>query len=145
MSSASPRGYARGVKIRLDHIAVVVADIAGAVRDFEEKLGLPLDGVEDVPAEQSKVALFDLGGAHLELVSPLEADSPIARSLEKRGEGLHHICLEVEDIDLALAAMKAKGLQLVNDTPRPGAGGRRVAFVHPKSMHGVLVELVEKR
>ncbi len=133
------------MKIRLDHIAVAVADIQDAVDDFEAKLGLDLDRVESVPTEHATVAFFDLGGARLELVAPEDPESPLGKSLAKRGEGLHHICLEVEDLDLTLAAMKAKGLRLIDETPRPGAGGTRVAFIHPKAMRGVLVELVEKR
>lgn len=130
---------------KLDHIAVAVQDMEVAVRDYEAKLGLHCERVEDVAAEKSKVAFFDLGGAHLELITPLSADAPLARSLEQRGEGLHHICLEVDDIDRAMAAMKAAGTRLVTETPNIGAGGRRIVFIHPKAMHGVLIELVEKR
>ena len=97
-----------------------------------------------VPTEKAKVAFFDLGGAHLELVASTDASSSIARSIEKRGEGLHHICLEVENIDSALALARVAGLPLVNETPVPGAGGSRVAFIHPKGLHGVLIELVER-
>jgi len=132
------------MKMRLDHIAVAVAEIAEAVRDFEEKLGLPCEKVEHVPGERATVAFFDLGGPHLELVAPDPGDSPMRRSLDKRGEGLHHICLEVEDLELALAALSEKGVRLVDERPKPGSRGSKVAFVHPKSLHGVLVELVEK-
>lgn len=132
------------MKIKLDHIAVAVSDIAAAVEDFERGLGITCEKIEPVPTEQSTVAFFDLGGAHLELISPTDPASPLARSLSKRGEGLHHVCLEVEDIEKTLAALKAKGVRLVNETSTPGAGGSKIAFVHPKSMHGVLVELVEK-
>jgi methylmalonyl-CoA/ethylmalonyl-CoA epimerase len=132
------------MKMRLDHVAVAVADIAQAVADFEQKLGLPCEKVESVPTEHATVAFFNLGGPHLELVAPDTTDSAMGRSLEKRGEGLHHICIEVEDIERALAALAEKGVRLVNESPVPGAGGSRVAFVHPKSMHGVLIELVQK-
>jgi methylmalonyl-CoA/ethylmalonyl-CoA epimerase len=130
--------------MRLDHIAVAVRDIQSAVEDFEKKLGIHCDKVEDVPTEHARVAFFDLGGPHLELVMPTSEESAMGRSLQKRGEGLHHICLEVPDIVRAMAALKAAGLQLTSDAPSPGAGGSRVTFVHPKTMHGVLIELVEK-
>jgi methylmalonyl-CoA/ethylmalonyl-CoA epimerase len=132
------------MKIRLDHVAVAVADITTAIDCFEASLGLTCEKVEEVQSESAKVAFFDLGGPHLELVQPTSADSAMGRSLAKRGEGLHHICLEVEDIELSMAAMKAKGIQLMSDAPKPGANNTKICFVHPKSMNGVLVELVEK-
>ncbi|MEQ8273677.1 MAG: methylmalonyl-CoA epimerase [Deltaproteobacteria bacterium] len=130
---------------KLDHVAVAVRDIDDAVGNFEKKLGLSCERVEEVPTQKAKVAFFDVGGAHLELVAPTEDASSVARSIDKRGEGLHHICLEVEDIDAALALARMAGIRLVNEAPVPGAGGSRVAFLHPKSLNGVLVELVEKR
>ncbi len=129
---------------KLDHIAVAIRDMDEAVRDFETKLGITCERIEDVPAEKSKVAFFDLGGAHLELITPLSEQSALAKSLEARGEGLHHICLEVADIEKTMAVMKAAGLRLVTETPNIGAGGSKIVFVHPKTMHGVLIELVEK-
>lgn len=132
------------MKIRLDHVAVAVADIKSAIDAFEDSLGLACEKVEEVPSESSKVAFFDLGGPHLELVQPTEADSAMGKSLAKRGEGLHHICLEVENLELAMAAMKDKGIRLLSEEPKPGANNTKICFVHPKSMHGVLVELVEK-
>jgi len=132
------------MKFKLDHIAVAVRDLDKARAGFEEKLGLSCEHVEEVPTEKARVAFFDVGGPHIELVSPTEEGSAIDRSIQKRGEGLHHICLEVEDIEATLALAKAAGLELINDTPRPGAKGTRVAFVHPKALSGVMVELVEK-
>lgn len=129
---------------RLDHVAVAVEDLDRSVEGFEKKLGLHLERVEVVPTEKARVAFFDLGGPHLELVASTDPTSSIARSLQKRGEGLHHICLEVKDIDSALVLARAAGLPLVNETPVPGAGGSRVAFLHPKGLSGVLIELVEK-
>lgn len=129
---------------KLDHVAVAIRDLDLAVDSFEKKLGLHCERVEVVPTEKAKVAFFDLGGAHLELVASTDASSSIARSIEKRGEGLHHVCLEVENIDSALALARVAGLPLVNETPVPGAGGSRVAFIHPKGLHGVLIELVER-
>lgn len=129
---------------KLDHIAVAVADLEAAVENFQQKLGLSCEHVEVVPTQKARVAFFDIGGAHLELVAPTEDESAMARSLEKRGEGLHHICLEVEDIEKTLAAAKAAGLRLVNESPVPGAQGSRVAFIHPKALNGVMIELVQK-
>lgn len=129
--------------LKLDHIAVAVADMKAAIHDFE-RLGLVCERVETVPTERSEVAFFDLGGVHLELVSPLAPDAPLARSIAQRGEGLHHICLEVEDIERSMTALKAAGLRLVKDEASPGAGGSRIVFVHPKAIHGVLIELVQK-
>lgn len=129
--------------IKLDHVAIAVADLEAALRDYEA-LGLRPERVEHVPTQKADVAFLDVGGAHIELVAPTDPSSAVAKSLEKRGEGLHHICLEVPDIEKALAALKAKGVALVNPEPVPGAGGSRVAFIHPKAMRGVLVELVQK-
>jgi methylmalonyl-CoA/ethylmalonyl-CoA epimerase len=131
------------MNLKLDHIAIAVADIKTAVEAFERKLGLPCHKVEDVPAQDAVVAFFDLGGAHLELVAPLSESSSLTRSIQKRGEGLHHLCFEVPSLDTAVADLEAKGVQIASP-PKPGANDTRVAFVHPKSMNGVLVELVEK-
>src|SRR5262245_4381851 len=124
------------MSFKLDHIAVAVHDMQVAVQDFETKLGMKCDRIEDVPDEKAKVAFFDLGSAHLELITPLMPASPLARSLEQRGEGLHHICLEVEDIEATVRVMRAAGLRTVTDSPNTGAGGSKIIFVHPKAMHG---------
>src|SRR5262249_50842567 len=136
--------YVALMGFRLDHIAVAVRDLTSAIEDFEAKMGLACEKVEDVPSEGARVAFFDLGGPHLELVMPTSETAAMARSLEKRGEGLHHICLEVADIERTMAALKAAGLVLTSETPSPGARQSRITFVHPKSMHGVLIELVQK-
>jgi methylmalonyl-CoA/ethylmalonyl-CoA epimerase len=130
------------MRLRLDHVAIAVRDVQAAAARFQ-KLGLELTSVEDVPSQGAKVAFFEAGGAHLELVAPTE-EGAVSRSIDKRGEGLHHICLEVDDIEAAIALARAAGLPLVDETPRPGAGGSRVAFLHPKGLNGVLVELVER-
>lgn len=132
------------MKFKLDHIAVAVRDLDQAKANFEERLGLTCEHVEEVPTEKAKVAFFDVGGPHIELVASTEPGAAIDRSIEKRGEGLHHICLEVEDIEATLAFAKAAGLKLINESPVPGAKGTRVAFAHPKALNGVMVELVEK-
>jgi methylmalonyl-CoA/ethylmalonyl-CoA epimerase len=130
------------MRFKLDHVAIAVRDAESAAKNFE-KLGLEVERVEEVADQKARVAFFDVGGAHLELVAPIE-EGAISRSIEKRGEGLHHICLEVDDLEEALAMVKAAGIGLVDEKPRPGAGGTKIAFLHPKGLNGVLVELVEK-
>src|SRR6188474_2445067 len=120
------------MRFKLDHVAVAVRDAEAAAATFA-KLGLELTGVEDVPDQRARVAFFDIGSAHLELVAPIEEGS-LSRSIDKRGEGLHHICLEVDDLEKALALVKAVGIAVVDEKPRPGAGGTRIAFLHPKGL-----------
>ncbi len=128
--------------IKIDHIGIVVRDIQQALGFYESALGLALDQVKEVPDQKVKVAFLPAGESNIELVQPLTDDTGTAKFLEKRGEGIHHICLEVEDIEAALAQLQAHGAPLIDETPRPGAHGR-VAFIHPKGAHGVLIELVE--
>jgi len=125
----------------LDHVAILVSDLDAAIALFRDVYGLALSEVEEVPTEKVKVAIFGHGAGRIELVSPMGPDSPMAKAIEKRGEGLHHICLEVPDIASAMAALKSRGAPLLDEKPRPGAGGAQVAFVHPKGSRGVLVEL----
>ena len=127
---------------KIDHIGVVVQDIRQALEAYEAALGLPLREVADIPDQKVRVAFLPVGESNVELVQPLTADSGIARFLEKRGEGVHHICLEVGDIEAAMARLREHGVELIDETPRKGIHGR-VAFVHPKGMHGVLIELLE--
>jgi methylmalonyl-CoA epimerase len=127
----------------LDHVAIVVKDLDAAIRLYRETLGLELTQVEDVVEQQVTTAIFGQGMGRVELICPTTKDSGVARYLEKRGEGLHHICIEVEDIEAAMAALRAAGAPLIDQAPKPGAGGARVAFVHPKGTHGVLTELRE--
>jgi methylmalonyl-CoA epimerase len=128
--------------MKIDHIGIVVRDIQEALGAYEAALGLPLKEVVEVPDQKVEVAFLPIGGSNVELVQPLTDDTGIAKFLEKRGEGIHHICIEVDDIEAALARLKAHEVQLIDEAPRQGAHGR-VAFVHPKAMHGVLIELVE--
>jgi methylmalonyl-CoA/ethylmalonyl-CoA epimerase len=125
----------------LDHVAVVVRDLEAAIRLYRDTLGLELTAVEEVPEQAVRTAIFGTGMGRVELISPTTPDSGVAKFLDKRGEGLHHLCIEVEDLDAALAALRAAGAPLIDDAPRPGAGGARVAFVHPRGMRGVLTEL----
>lgn len=141
---ARPGGlFSRGSKVhKIDHIGIAVHDIEAALRVYEAGLGLPLREVVDVPDQQVRVAFLPVGESNVELVQPTSAESSTARFLEKRGEGIHHICLQVADIEAALDQLRAEGVPLIDDEPRQGAHGR-VAFVHPKGTHGVLIELVQ--
>jgi methylmalonyl-CoA/ethylmalonyl-CoA epimerase len=125
----------------LDHVAILVSDLDAAIQLYRDVYGLTLHEVEVVPTEKVKVAIFGHGAGRIELVCPTGPDSPMATTLEKRGEGLHHVCLEVPDLEKAMASLGARGAPLLDAKPRPGAGGARVAFVHPKGSRGVLVEL----
>jgi methylmalonyl-CoA epimerase len=131
---------------RIDHIAIVVQDLDAALRVYRDALGLPLARVEEVAAEKVKVAFLPLpeGGGEVELVQPTAEDCGIARYLAKRGEGMHHICFEVDDIEAAVAEMASSGLQAIEEKPRSGSQGQKYIFIHPKTAHGVLIELYER-
>lgn len=128
--------------IKINHVAIVVQDIDAALSFWEQTFGLKLDHVEDVPLQKSKVAFLPLGESEIELVQPTTSDSGLANFLEKRGEGMHHICIEVSDIDATLAELKSKGVRLINEVPEE-LPGRKMAFIHPKAANGVLVELYQ--
>lgn len=128
---------------KINHIAILVDDLEAPLNFWRDGLGLTLSGLQDVPAEQAQIAFLPVGDSEVELVKPTNMDSGLGRFLEKRGPGMHHICLEVDDIAAMLARLKEKGIQLINEEPRTGAGGRKYAFVHPKSANGVMVELYE--
>jgi methylmalonyl-CoA/ethylmalonyl-CoA epimerase len=128
---------------RIDHIAIVVDNIERALGFWRDTLGLDLDRVENVPEQESKVAFLPIGGCEIELVEPTSIDSGVARFLQKSGPGMHHICLQVETLESTLADLKANGVHLINEAPLEGSGGKRMAFIHPKSAQGVLVELYE--
>ncbi len=128
---------------RIHHVAVVVDDMQKSLSFWRDALGLNLSGVFDVPEQQSQVAFLPTGGSEIELVRPTSADSGIAKYLAKRGPGLHHVCVEVDDIHAMLARLKSRGVRLINERPFTAAGGRQYAFIHPESTSGVLVELYE--
>ena len=129
--------------IRIDHIAVLVEDLEAPLKFWQEALGLELTHIQDVPVEMAQVAFLPIGGSEIELVRPTTLDSGLGRFLEKRGPGMHHICLEVDDILGMLAQLREKGVQLINEEPKVSADGRKYAFIHPKSANGVMVELYE--
>ena len=128
----------------VDHIAIVVKDIEEALKTYRDVLGIPVSGIEEVPEQKVKIAFLPVGDVRIELVQPTEPDSGVARFLEKRGEGIHHICLKVKDIEAVLAKLAESGVRLIDRQPRIGVHGQKLAFVHPKSLHGVLLELYEE-
>lgn len=128
---------------RIDHIALVVEDIDNALGFWKDALGLELEHTEEIPAEKSSIAFLPVGGSEIELVQPTTDDSGIAKYLQKRGEGIHHICLEVDDIATFMDQLKEKDVRLINEAPVVSSSGKKYAFIHPKSAHGVLVELYE--
>ncbi|MCL4819003.1 MAG: methylmalonyl-CoA epimerase [Vicinamibacteria bacterium] len=125
--------------LKIDHLGIAVKSLDESLRAFEA-LGFELEGTHDVPTEKVKTAFLPVGESHLELLEPTDPTSVIARFLEKRS-GLHHVCVQVDDIHEALRLLKERGVQLLDETPRVGAGGCQVAFVHPRSAGGVLLEL----
>lgn len=128
--------------MKIDHIGIVVRDIQESLAFYETALGLSLNKVVEVPDQSVRVAFLPLGESNVELVQPTADDTGTAKFLAKRGEGIHHICIEVKDIEASLARLRGEDVRLIDESPRQGAHGR-VAFVHPKSAHGVLIELVE--
>ncbi|NIS61238.1 MAG: methylmalonyl-CoA epimerase [Proteobacteria bacterium] len=128
---------------RIDHIAIAVNDMDEAAKFYTDTLQLDLGGVEVVTEQKTKVAFLKIGGSTIELVQPASDDSPLVKFLEARGPGIHHICLEVDDIQKEVEELKRRGARMIDETPRPGAHNTRVAFIHPKSSGGVLIELNE--
>ena len=129
------------MKAVLDHIGIAVKDLGAALAFYRDALGLDIEAPEEVASQRVRAHFVPVGEAKLELLEAPAADSPIAQYVDKRGPGLHHITLRVDDIVAALAQLKAHGAKLIDEQPRPGAEGSLVAFVHPASAHGVLVEL----
>lgn len=128
---------------QINHVAVVVDDMDKALSFWRDALGLELHELRDVPAEKSQVAFLPLQGSEVELVRPTSDDSGIAKYLAKRGPGMHHICLEVDDIEGMMSQLRTKGVRLINEEPRTAADGKKYAFIHPESASGVLVELYQ--
>jgi methylmalonyl-CoA/ethylmalonyl-CoA epimerase len=127
---------------KVNHIAILVENIENALEFWQDQLGLTLDHIEDVPSQASKVAFLPVGEGEVELVEPTDPESGLAKYLEKRGEGMHHLCFQVDDIEAMLDLLKAKDVRLINESP-VDLPGRRMAFIHPKAANGVLIELYE--
>ncbi|MDH4135618.1 MAG: methylmalonyl-CoA epimerase [Anaerolineae bacterium] len=128
---------------KIDHIGIVVNDIEEALKVYQQALGLSLARIQEMPGQAVTLAFLPTGESEIELVQPVTSDSGVAKFLQKRGEGIHHICLEVDHIEKTLADLQEKGLQLIDEMPHTGPGGIKFAFIHPKSTHGVLIELYE--
>jgi methylmalonyl-CoA/ethylmalonyl-CoA epimerase len=129
--------------MKIDHIGIATLKIDEAAKFYRDVLGLDLTETEEVPEQKVRVAMLPVGESRIELLEATSEDSPISRFLEKRGPGIHHIAVRVDDIQTALAGLKQKGMRLIDEEPRRGAGGCLVAFVHPSSTGGVLLELVQ--
>jgi methylmalonyl-CoA/ethylmalonyl-CoA epimerase len=128
---------------RINHIAVAVNNLEEAAKFYQDVLGLTLSGVEVVTAQKTKVGFFKIGESNIELVQPAEPDSPLVKFLETKGPGIHHICFEVDDVETEVKAFLNRGTTMIDQKPRSGAHHTKVAFVHPKSSKGVLIELCE--
>ena len=128
--------------MKVDHIGIVVRDIEAALKVYQAALDLPLRETRELDDQQVRVAFLPVGESNIELVQPTSDDSGVAKYLAKRGEGIHHICIKVEEIEATLARLEAHDVELIDREPRQGAHGR-IAFVHPKGAHGVLIELIE--
>ncbi|MCG3089007.1 methylmalonyl-CoA epimerase [Sporosarcina cyprini] len=129
---------------KVDHIGIAVRSMDEALDYYIHTLGLELLGIEEVPSQQVKVAFLDAGNIKIELLEPTGEDGAVAKYISKRGEGIHHVAFGVSDIRSRMAELKEKGVQLLSEEPKPGAGGAEVAFMHPKSSLGVLYELCDK-
>lgn len=130
--------------MKLDHLGIATHDIEEALGFWSDALGLVVEGSEVVADQKVRVAMLPVGDSRIELLEPTAEDSPISAFLEKRGPGIHHIAVEVEDIHAALDALKSEGARLIDEEPRTGAEGSLIAFVHPKSANGVLLELTQR-
>jgi methylmalonyl-CoA/ethylmalonyl-CoA epimerase len=130
--------------LKVDHIGIAVKSLAESSK-FYELLGLESAGTEEVSEQKVNVAFFPLGDTEIELLESTSPDGPIAKYIEKNGEGLQHLALRVDNIDAALAELKEKGIRLIDEKPRYGAGGARIAFIHPQSTGGILLELSERK
>lgn len=129
--------------MKLDHIGIATHQLDEALALWQDVLGLEVDSTEEVTEQGVRVAILAIGETHIELLEPLSPSSPVGKFLEKRGPGIHHLAVRVSDIRASLAQLKEKGVRLIDETPRLGAGGCLVAFVHPSAANGVLLELVQ--
>ena len=129
--------------MKIDHIGIAVKSLDEAVRVYRDAIGLTVSGYDEVGDQGVRVAMLDIGESRIELLEPTRTDSPVEKFMAKRGEGIHHIAVQVENIEEALERLKASGAKLIDTTPRHGAHNTRIAFIHPSSTHGVLLELVE--
>jgi methylmalonyl-CoA/ethylmalonyl-CoA epimerase len=139
----SEKNDANNRGMRVDHIAVAVKSLDESLKFYKDQFGLDVIDIEVVEEQGVRVAKLDVGNTHIELLEPLSEDTPVGKFIAQRGPGLHHICLGVNDIECELKKLKESSTKLIDETPRIGAGGARIAFVHPKATNGVLMELSE--
>lgn len=130
---------------KVDHIGIAVSNLDETVKFYKNVLGLELHGTEVIEEQKVKVAFLPVGDSEVELLESTSPEGPIAKFIEKKGQGIQHIAFRVDDIEAALEEMKEKGIRLIDEKPRYGAGGARIAFLHPKSTNGVLIELCERK
>ncbi|HPF83828.1 hypothetical protein SDC9_185356 [bioreactor metagenome] len=128
----------------VDHIGIAVKSIDDALAFWQSALGVKCTGVEEVEEQKVKTAFLPIGDTEVELLEATSDESPVAKFIEKKGEGIHHLAIRVENLEAALAELKEKGIRLIDETPRYGAGGAKIAFVHPKSTGGILLEISER-
>lgn len=130
---------------KIDHIGIAVRDLNEAIKFYQEVLGLKVTEIEEVPDQKVRVAFLPTGDSEVELLESTSPDGPIARFIEKNGEGVQHIAFRVDNLEEKLAELKSKGVRLIDEKPRRGAGGAMIAFLHPKSTFGTLVEICERK
>lgn len=130
--------------VKVDHIGIAVKSLSEALKFYEEILGIKCEGVEEVEEQKVKTAFLPVGDTEIELLESTAPDGPIAKFIEKRGEGIHHIALRVDNVKEALKELKERGVALIDEVPRMGAGGAKIAFIHPKATGGVLLEICER-
>ncbi len=130
---------------RIHHIGIAVTDLDEATARYEDALGFPPEGREEVPAARTSVAFFEVGSSRIELITPMDGDSPVQRHLDRRGPGIHHLCLEVDDLEAEVARLRGAGMRFVTEEIQTGAHGARIIFLHPASTGGVLIELQQAR
>jgi len=130
---------------KIEHLGIAVKSLESAREFYERVLGFTCQGVEDVPGQKVRVAFFSCGETTIELLEPTDAESPVAKFLEKKGEGFHHVAFHTDDIHAELAHAKSEGARLINETPTTGAHGKQVAFLHPATSHGLLIEFCGKK
>lgn len=129
---------------KIDHIGIAVKDLEEALKFYQDVLGMDLAGTEIVEEQKVKVAFLPIGDTKVELLESTDKEGPIARYIEKKGEGVQHIAYRVDDVEKAIKEMKEKGIRMIDESPRYGAGGAKIAFAHPKSTNGVLIELCQR-
>jgi methylmalonyl-CoA/ethylmalonyl-CoA epimerase len=130
---------------KIDHIAIVVKNLDEEIKKYREILGLTFLGSETVKEQKVRIAVFEIGGIHIELMEPLSEDSPVSNFLQKREGGIHHLAFEVDDLDSQIQKFKEKKVSLIDSQPRDGANGSKIVFVHPKGFSGVLLEMLAKK